>query len=130
MLFTLTVIITLYVQNVLGYSALHAGLGFIPFVLAVGVGVVASSPLVTRFSPRVLVISGGSLVVGAMLYSSTFDSGIPYFPDLVMPLIVGGIGIGVVSVPLGLALIAGVGPDRIGPVSAISLMLFSLGGRS
>lgn len=127
-LFTLTVIITLYVQNVLGYSALHAGLGFIPFVLAVGVGVVASSPLVTRFSPRVLVIAGGSLVVGAMLYSSTFDSGIPYFPDLVMPLIVGGIGIGVVSVPLGLALIAGVGPDRIGPVSAISLMLFSLGG--
>jgi EmrB/QacA subfamily drug resistance transporter len=127
-LFTLTVMITLYVQNVMGYSPLRAGVSFIPFVLAVGVGVAASRPLVTRFPPRVLVIAGGSLVVGAMLYSSTFHRGMPYFPNLLMPLIVGGIGIGVVSVSLGLAAIAGVGSDRIGPVSAVSLMLLSLGG--
>jgi EmrB/QacA subfamily drug resistance transporter len=127
-LFTLTVMITLYVQNVMGYSPLRAGVSFVPFVLAVGVGVAASRPLVTRFPPRVLVIAGGSLVVGAMLYSSTFHRGMPYFPNLLMPLIVGGIGIGVVSVSLGLAAIAGVGSDRIGPVSAVSLMLLSLGG--
>ena len=127
-LFSLTVLITLYVQNIMGYSALRAGLGFIPFALAVGIGVVASSKLVTRFPPRVLVIAGGILLVGAMLYSSTLHAGIPYFPNLVLPLVVGGIGIGLANVPLGLSVIAGVGSDRIGPTSAISLMLFVLGG--
>jgi EmrB/QacA subfamily drug resistance transporter len=127
-LFSLTVLVTLYVQNIMGYSALRAGVAFIPFVLAVGGGVGASSRLVTRFPPRVLVIAGGILLVGAMLYCSTLHRGIPYFPNLVMPLVVGGIGIGLANVPLGLSVIAGVGSDRIGPTSAISLMLLSLGG--
>ncbi len=127
-LFSLTVLVTLYVQNIMGYSAMRAGIGFIPFALAVGVGVIASSRLVTRFPPRVLVIAGGILLVGAMLYSSTLHRGIPYFPNLVVPLVVGGIGIGLANLPLGLSVIAGVGSDRIGPTSAIALMLLSLGG--
>ncbi len=128
MLFTLIVVVGLHVQNIMGYSALHAGVGFIPFMIALGVGVGASSRLVTRFAPRVVVIAGGILVLGAVLYSSTLHRGIPYFPNLVVPLVVGGIGIGVVNVALGLSVIASVGVDRIGPTSAISLMLSSLGG--
>jgi EmrB/QacA subfamily drug resistance transporter len=127
-LVTLSVLITLYMQNIMGYSALRAGAGFVPLALALGVGVVASSKLVPRFPPRVLVTAGGILLVGAMLYSSTLHRGIPYFPNLVLPLVVGGIGVGLANVPVGLSLIASVGPDRIGPASAISLMLFSLGG--
>ena len=126
--FTLTVLVALYVQDIMGYSALRAGVAFIPFAIAVGVGVGASSRLVTRFPPRVLVIAGGILVLGAMLYSSTLHRGIPYFPNLVVPLVVAGIGIGVANVPLALSVIAGVGVDRIGPTSAIALMLSSLGG--
>ncbi|OBA89876.1 MFS transporter [Mycobacteriaceae bacterium 1482268.1] len=127
-LFTLTVLVALYVQNIMGYSALRAGVAFIPFALAVGLGVSVASQLVTRFPPRLLVISGGALTLGAILYSSTLNSGVPYFPNLVSPLVVAGIGIGVVTVPLGLSAIAGVGPDQIGPTSAITLMLYSLGG--
>jgi EmrB/QacA subfamily drug resistance transporter len=128
-LFSLTVLVTLYVQNIMGFSALRAGAGFLPFVLAVGVGVVVSSKLVTRFPPRVLVIAGGILLVGAMLYSSTtLHRGIPYFPSLVMPLVVAGIGCGLANVPVSLSVIASVGSDRIGPMSAISLMLYILGG--
>ena len=37
-LFTLTVLIGLYVQDIMGYSALRAGVGFIPFVIAMGIG--------------------------------------------------------------------------------------------
>jgi hypothetical protein len=127
-LFTLTVVVSLYVQNVMGYSALRAGVSFVPFILAVGVGVGVATPLVTRFPPRVLVLAGGGLVVVAMLLSSMFHRGMAYFPNLLTPLIVGGLGIGVVSVALGLAVIAGVSTDRIGPTSAVSLMLLSLGG--
>lgn len=127
-LFTLTVLIALYVQDIMGYSPLRAGIGFIPFAVAMGIGLGAASQLVRFFPPRVLVIAGGILVVGAMVYGSTLNAGIPYFPNLVMPIVVGGIGIGVIIVPLALAAIAGVGLDQIGPTSAIVLMLQNLGG--
>lgn len=127
-LFSLTVLIGLYVQDILGYSALHAGIGFIPFVVAMGVGLGVSSQLVSVFSPRVLTIAGGVLVLGAMIYGSTLNADIPYFPNLVMPIVIGGIGIGTIVVPLTLSAIAGVGFDQIGPVSAIALMLQNLGG--
>lgn len=127
-LFTLTVLIALYVQDIMGYSALRAGIGFIPFAIAVGIGVGVSSQLVSWFQPRVLVIGGGSLVLVAMLYGSTLDARIPYFPNLVFPIVFGGIGIGVIGVPLTLSIIAGVSFDRIGPTSAIALMLQNLGG--
>ncbi|HZA11352.1 MFS transporter [Mycobacterium sp.] len=127
-MFTLTVLIGLYVQDIMGYSALRAGIGFIPFVIALGIGLGVSSHLVSVFSPRVMVIAGGVLVLGAMLYGSTLNRGIPYFPDLVMPIVVGGFGIGLIVVPLTVSAIANVGLDRIGPVSAIALMLQNLGG--
>ena len=127
-MFTLTVLIGLYVQDIMGYSALHAGVGFIPFVIALGIGLGLSSHLVSLFPPRVLVIAGGVLVLGARLYGSTLNGGIPYFPNLVLPITVGGFGIGMIVVPLTVSAIAGVGFDQIGPVSAIALMLQNLGG--
>lgn len=128
-MFSLTVCIGLYVQDILGYSALRAGVGFIPFVIALGIGLGIASQLVSYLSPRVLTIGGGWLLVGAMLYGWAFmNRGVPYFPNLVMPIVVGGIGIGMAVVPLTLSAIAGVGFDRIGPVSAMTLMLQSLGG--
>ena len=127
-MFTLTVLIGLYVQDIMGYTALRAGIGFIPFVIALGIGLGLSSHLVSMFPPRVLVIAGGVLVLAAMLYGSTLNGGIPYFPNLVLPITVGGFGIGMIVVPLTVSAIAGVGFDQIGPVSAIALMLQNLGG--
>jgi MFS transporter len=127
-MFTLTVLIGLYVQDIMGYSALRAGVGFIPFVIALGIGLGASSHLARLFPPRVLVIAGGVLVLAAMMYGSTINGASPYFPSLVVPIVVGGIGIGMIVVPLMLSAIANVGLDRIGPVSAIALMLQNLGG--
>jgi EmrB/QacA subfamily drug resistance transporter len=126
--FTLTLLISLYVQDIMGYSALRASVSFIPFAIAVGVGAGASSRLVKWFPPRVVVIVGGILILGVLLYGTTLQRGIPYFPNLLLPLVVAGIGIGVINVPLVLSLIASVGVDRIGPTSAISVMLRSLGG--
>jgi EmrB/QacA subfamily drug resistance transporter len=127
-MFTLTVLIGLYVQDIMGYSALRAGIGFIPFVIALGIGLGLSSYLVSIFPPRLLVIGGGITVLAAMLYGSTLNGDIPYFPNLVIPITVGGFGIGMIVVPLTVSAIAGVGFDEIGPVSAIALMLQNLGG--
>ena len=75
-MFTLTVLIGLYVQDIMGYSALRAGVSFIPFVIALGIGLALSSQLVSVFSPRVLVIGGGILVLAAMLEARFAERGI------------------------------------------------------
>ncbi len=125
---TLTVMIGLLVQDVLGYSALRAGVCFIPFAIAFGLGTVLAARLAPHVAPRWLVIGGGVLVLGAMLYGSTLTRDIPYFPDLFGPIVVGGLGIGVIAVVLPLCALAEVGPREIGPVSAITLMVYNLGG--
>ena len=127
-LLTLTVMIGLYVQDVLGYSALHAGIGFIPFALALGFGNLLTARLVAHVAPRWLIIGGGIFVLGAMLYGSTLTRTIPYFPDLLLPIVVGGFGIGIISVVLPLCALANIGPREIGPISAITLMVQNLGG--
>ena len=127
-LLTLTVMIGLYVQDVLGYSALHAGIGFIPFAVALGVGNLLTARLAPHIAPRWLIIGGGIFVLGAMLFGSTLTRTIPYFPDLLLPIVFGGFGIGIISVVLPLCAVAEVGPREIGPVSAITLMVQNLGG--
>ncbi|WP_422746621.1 MFS transporter [Mycobacterium sp. WMMD1722] len=127
--FTMTVLIAVYVQNVMGYSALRAGIAFIPFTIAIALGVVAASRLVTWFSPRAVVLTGAVLMAGAIGYgAATLGPGVSYFPYLVVPIAVGAVGVGMVGVPLGLALIASVDVDRIGPASAIAVMLQTLAG--
>lgn len=125
---TVTVIIGLYVQDVMGYSALKAGISFIPFAVAFGIGNVLAARGAPHIAPRWMIIGAGALVLGAMVFGSTLNRGIPYFPDLVVPIMVGGFGIGVISVVLPLCAVTDVGPREIGPVSAVTLMTYNLGG--
>ncbi|OMB98545.1 MFS transporter [Mycobacterium colombiense] len=126
--FTLTVLVGLYVQTIMGYSPLHAGIAFIPFGVGVAIGVAVASKMVMWFPPRVVVIASGSLILVATLYGATLNARIPYFPNLLLPLLIGATGLGAIFVPLTLSVIASVGFDRIGPTSAISVMLQTLGG--
>ena len=83
-MFTLTVLIGLYVQDIMGYSALRAGVGFIPFVIAMGIGLGVSSQLVSRFPPRVVVIGGGICWCWPRCCTARrLHRGMPYFPNLV-----------------------------------------------
>jgi EmrB/QacA subfamily drug resistance transporter len=125
---TLVLLVAVYVQDIMGYSALRAGIGFIPFTIATAIGLGASSRLAIWFPPRMLVFVGSILLLGGVLYGTTLNHSIPYFPHLVLPIVIGGIGIGMINVPLSLSVIASVGFDRIGPVSAIAVMLQGLGG--
>ncbi|HNM85499.1 MAG TPA: MFS transporter [Mycobacterium sp.] len=125
---TLSVMIGLLVQDVLGYSPLRAGICFMPFALAFVVGNILATRLAPLIAPRWLILGGGVLVLAAMLYGSTLDRGIPYFPDLVIPIVVGGLGIGLISVILPLCAVAQVDPRDIGPVSSVTLMVYNLGG--
>ncbi|TRW80653.1 MFS transporter [Mycolicibacterium sp. 018/SC-01/001] len=125
---TLSVMIGLLVQDVLGYSPLRAGISFLPFAAAFVVGNVIATVVAPRIAPRWVILGGGVLVLLAMLYGSTLDRFVPYFPDLFVPIVVGGLGIGVISVILPLCLLANVPAREIGSLSSVTLMVFNLGG--
>jgi EmrB/QacA subfamily drug resistance transporter len=125
---TLSVMVGLLVQDVLGYSPLRAGVSFIPFAIAFGIGSIVAAKLAPHVAPRWLILGGGLFVLAAMLYGSTLDRDVPYLPDLFGLVVVGGFGIGAIAVILPLCAIAGVGPKEIGPVSSITLMVQNLGG--
>src|SRR5262249_37558840 len=109
-LLTLTVMVALYVQDVMRYSALRTGICFIPFAVALGLGNVSATRVAPLIAPRWLIIGGGAFVLGAMLYGSTINRYIPYFPDLFVPIVVAGFGMGIISVVLPLCAVADVGP--------------------
>jgi EmrB/QacA subfamily drug resistance transporter len=125
---SLSVMIGLYIQIVMGYSALRAGICFIPFAIAFGLGNISAARSAPLIAPRWLIIGGGAFVLGAMLYGYTLTRTVAYFPDLFVPFIVGGFGIGMISVILPLCAVADVGPREIGPVASITLMVQNLGG--
>jgi hypothetical protein len=128
LIMALMLVVTVYVQDIMGYNTLQSGLAFIPFVVAAAVGLGAASRLVVSLPPRVLVLGGSILMFGGALYASNLHRGVPYFPNLALPIVVAGVGVALIVVPLSLSVIASVGPDRIGPTSAIAVVLQGLGG--
>jgi len=72
----LTVMIGLYVQDVLGYSALHAGIGFIPFALALGFGNLLTARLAPYVAPRWLIIGGVAAIIFGFLILSNILAGV------------------------------------------------------
>ncbi|WP_070378234.1 MFS transporter [Rhodococcus sp. WMMA185] len=127
-MFTVAAFVALFVQDILGYSPLEAGLGFIPFAFGLGAAAALASRLAVRIQPRWLVITGALIMVVGLLYGSTLDDSATYLADLFPPIIGIGFGVGLAVVPLPLCAIAGVPETEIGPIAAIAQVAQTLGG--
>jgi EmrB/QacA subfamily drug resistance transporter len=92
--------LTLYLQQVLGYSALRAGLSFLP--LAGGVIVIAptASRLVSRFGPAPTLIAGPLVFAGGLVYLSRLPVHGTYLADILpgLAMVAVGAGLGFVSI--------------------------------
>lgn len=128
LLMAMTVQVALFVQEVLGYGPLRAGLAFIPFAFALGTGSAIASKLAESVAPRWIAAAGGLILVGGFIFGSGLDEHTRYWPDLLMPILVIGIGVGIVLIPLTLSVVAGAGPQTVGPLTATSLVSQTLGG--
>ncbi|WP_327141515.1 MFS transporter [Nocardia sp. NBC_01327] len=92
-MFAFQIIVALYMQKVLGYSALQTGLAMLPAALAIGgVSLLVSARLITRFGERTVLIAGLVLLLGGMLWLIRLPVHASYVPDLLpmMVLIAGG----------------------------------------
>jgi EmrB/QacA subfamily drug resistance transporter len=94
--------LTLFVQEVWGYSALRTGVGFLPVTAAMLVGAVAATPLVPRIGARPVLVGGSVVTVGGLYWLSRMTEHGSYAGDLIGAGLVLGIGFGLLIVPLQL----------------------------
>lgn len=124
----MTLFVALFIQNVLKYSPLHAGIAFVPFAIGIGAGSALASNLVARVAPRWLVLAGAAIMVAGLLDGSTLDGTVTYWPHLFVLVVGIGFGVGFVAVPLPLCAIAGVRHTEIGPLTAVGQVAQTLSG--
>jgi len=127
-MFAMFFFMTQYFQGVMGYSPLVSGLAFLP-VTAVMFGVVRVVPkLVPHLGTLRLLAGGVSVALVGMTWLSRLTPDTPFFPQIVLPMTLLGIGIGSALVPLTTAGIAGVRPDDAGAASGLVNVAQQLGG--
>ncbi len=110
---------TLYLQDVRGYSALHAGLLTIPMAAMLGVFSTVSGRLVASRGPRLaLIVSGGLIAVGAILLIGLSAHTAVWY--LIVAYLVYGAGAGLVSAPITNTAPSGMPRDQAGVAGAIA----------
>jgi EmrB/QacA subfamily drug resistance transporter len=110
---------SLYLQGELGWSALHAGLGFLPFVAAIPVGVHVTSHLIGHVGSRALTVGGLLLVTAGALLLALAPDQASYGADLVPGFVVLGLGIGLAFPAISIAAMNDVESDTAGVASGV-----------
>ena len=119
---------SLYVQQVLGYSPLKAGLAFLPVTVCIGVGAALAQSLIRRFGARAIAVGGLSLAaVGMALLLRTTVHG-NYAGQLLVGLIPLALGMGLTFVPITLLATANVHGDDAGLASGLYNTAQQVGG--
>src|SRR5262245_23382331 len=85
---------SLFVQNVLGYSAIETGATFLPMTLLIMFVAPAAGTLSDRIGPRWLMGTGMTLMAGSLLLFGTLDTGSSFW-DILPGLLVGGFGMAI-----------------------------------
>jgi predicted MFS family arabinose efflux permease len=119
---------TQFLQVVLGFSPVRAGLAFLPLtILIFGVSRLAAR-LLGRFPPVPLAVAGIVPVIAGMAWLSRISPGTSYLPGVVGPMILFGTGIGLAFVPLTTTALAGVRPEDSGAASSMVNVTQQVGG--
>ncbi|HWF79091.1 MAG TPA: MFS transporter [Streptosporangiaceae bacterium] len=111
--------LTIFVQEVLGYSALRSGLAFLPFAVMVVVMAGFVSRLVARTGPRPLMIAGSAIAAGGMYWFSHITDHTQYLSGLLGPMLVTSAGLGMLFVPISLVALTRVRAEDSGVASSL-----------
>ncbi len=121
-------LLTLYMQQVLGFSSLQTGVGFLA---TAGTAVVFAAPaqaLSTRFGPKPVLVAGMLLLVAGMLWYTQISTDGTYVADLLPGFVMVGIGIPFSFIPINIAALAGVEWHEAGLASGLINTSQQIGG--
>jgi EmrB/QacA subfamily drug resistance transporter len=126
--FAMWFFISLYLQQVLGYSPIQAGLAFLPITIILAIGAQLASRLITRIGMRPLLTTGLLLLATGLVLFSRVSARGSYLGDVLAPSLVVGAGMGLSFVPATVAAVAGVAPGEAGLASGLVNTSRQLGG--
>jgi EmrB/QacA subfamily drug resistance transporter len=121
-------LLTLYVQQVLHYSALKTGLTFLATAGTVIPVAGLSQALVTKFGPRPVMTIGLVLITGGMIWYSQIPVHASFASDLLPGYLLVGVGMAFAFIPMSIAALAGVEPHEAGLASGLINTSQQIGG--
>ena len=119
--------ITLYMQNVLGFTQLETGLSYVPVSVGIGFGSTLATKMFIKTGTRPIIVSGSLLSAGAILWLSRIPVDGTYLGNLLAPLVIMGLGLGLLYAGVQTAANAGVPPEQAGLAAALITASFQLG---
>jgi EmrB/QacA subfamily drug resistance transporter len=126
--FAMWYFLSLYLQNVLGYSALRAGLAFLPMAIAIIIGAQASSRLLPRVGVRPPLLAGTILATVGFAWLSRITPAASYWEHVFGPGCVIALALGLLFTPLAAAATAGVSFTEAGLASGVLNTSRQIGG--
>ncbi|WP_330458522.1 MFS transporter [Streptomyces sp. NBC_00820] len=128
-MFGLFLFMTYYLQVILGYSPVRAGLAFLPLTAAIITGSTQiSARLLSRVAPRLLMVPGMLLAVAGLLLLTRMRVGSSYTTEILPSLLLLGLGMGLTFMPIFATATAGVAPRDAGVTSATVNTAQQVGG--
>jgi hypothetical protein len=119
---------SLYLQDVLGTSALKTGLGFLPLALVIGVGVHVGTHVINQHGVRIPLAAGFATTAAGMFLLTGLSSTGSYFSDLLPGMLIAGIGLGIVLVSVAISVLAGAREEQSGMLSGLNTTGHEIGG--
>ncbi|HEV3188594.1 MAG TPA: MFS transporter, partial [Acidimicrobiales bacterium] len=126
-LFSMFYFLTQYLQNILGWSPIKTGVGFLPMTAGIIVSAGLASRYVSKIGIRIPLIVGPAASTIGMLWITRITVTSSY-PEILGPLIVIALGMGFSFVPLTLVAVSGVEPNEAGLASALLNTMQQVGG--
>jgi EmrB/QacA subfamily drug resistance transporter len=127
-LFSMFFFISLYMQQALGYSAIHAGLSYLPLALAIIVSAGIASQLVTRIGYKPVLAVGSLFIVAGLLWFSRVSVGGGFTTDILGPSLLAAVGLGFAFVTTTIAAVSGVEEKEAGLASGLINTSQQIGG--
>ncbi|MFI0779013.1 MFS transporter [Streptomyces sp. NPDC021212] len=127
-MFAMWYFMSLYLQNVLHYSPVKAGLAFLPHSLSIVFGSKLAPRLMARLDGKLLALAGGSLAVVGYAWQSRMDADGTYVGTVLGPAIIMSLGSGLMMTPLAASATSGAGPSEAGLVSGLVNTSRQIGG--
>jgi EmrB/QacA subfamily drug resistance transporter len=120
--------IVLFVQNVLDYSPIEAGLAFLPVSASIAFGAGLSQRLLPKLGPKPFMTSGSTLVVLGLLWQTLIKPDSSYASGVLGPMVVFGFGMGLIFVTVTLTAVSGVAHHEAGAASGLLNATQQVGG--
>jgi len=127
-LFSMFLMLTLYMQQVLGYSAMKTGVAYLAVAGTAIVWSGVAGQLVTRVGVKPVLVIGMAMLTAGLLFFTQVSVGGSYVSDLLPGFLLIGVGIGFSFVPISIAALAGVVPSEAGLASGLINTSQQIGG--